>query len=450
MTESVSAVRTVRRSDTPGMTVQADVCVVGAGISGTTAAIMLARRGHRVALVDSCTWIGGQAVGVPIGTIAGLFSSGPNPFLLSPVLASEVLDALAREDACFIQYSRRARTNTVVYDEVTAMRIFEQMLRAGDVQIILGGVVTAADLDGRRIRAVDVATRFGACRIAARAFVDASGDAALAWTAGLACREPTMAIHGTQMCVLEGVVCGDPAETRAVVQHAEGLIRERGEAYGLTRREGVIFLLPSRQVAILNVTHVETPLDPVAFWHHGLEGREQVERAIALLKAEYPEVFGRAHVRSLGHPGIRQTRSIVGMHMLTVDEVNAGVRFPDAIARVAWPIELHDTAAGYRWEPFPDGHVHYIPLRSLLHAEADNLIATGRCIDADPFALSSVRVMGPCMATAVAAAECIDLALRSDSSLHDVDAGKVQERIAPNLDGEWPWPPEGGNSAAGA
>lgn len=179
MTESVSAVRTVRRSDTPGMTVQADVCVVGAGISGTTAAIMLARRGHRVALVDSCTWIGGQAVGVPIGTIAGLFSSGPNPFLLSPVLATEVLDALAREDACYIQYSRRARTNTVVYDEVTAMRIFEQMLRAGDVQIILGGVVTAADLDGRRIRAVDVATRFGACRIAARAFGDASGDAAL-------------------------------------------------------------------------------------------------------------------------------------------------------------------------------------------------------------------------------------------------------------------------------
>lgn len=442
MTERPSAVRAVRRADSPGATVEADVCVVGAGISGTTAAIMLAREGHRVVLVDACTWVGGQAVGVPIGTIVGLFSSGPNPALLSPVFASEVLDALAEQDACHIQYSRRAHTNTVVYDEITLMRIFEQMLRDHAVKIILGAVLTGVDRDDRRLRGIEVATRFGQCRIAARAFVDASGDAALAWTAGLACREPTISVRGTQMCVVEGVACGDASQARQVIQHAEHLIREHGEAYGLARREGVIFLLPSRQVAILNVTHVETPLDPVAFWQEGLEGREQVERAFALLRAEYPEVFGRAHIRSLGHPGIRQTRSIVGAHMLTVEETQVGERFPDAIARVAWPIELHDTDAGFVWERFPDGHVYYIPLRSLLHAEADNLIAVGRCIDADPFALSSARVMGPCMAMAVAAAACIDLALPGDNSLHDVDPNEIQARIAPNLDGVWPWPRE--------
>jgi hypothetical protein len=40
-------------------------------------------------------------------------------------------------------------------------------------------------------------------------------------------------------------------------------------------------------------------------------------------------------LRRLGHPGIRQTRTIVGEYMLTVEDVLAGRRFPDAIARVA-------------------------------------------------------------------------------------------------------------------
>ena len=46
--------------------------------------------------------------------------------------------------------------------------------------------------------------------------------------------------------------------------------------------------------------------------------------------------------------------------------------------------------------------VHYVPLGSLIPAGADNVCAAGRCIDADLAALSSVRVMGPCMAMGMA------------------------------------------------
>lgn len=433
----------VVRREKPEITrVEADVCVVGAGMSGTTAAIMLGRRGRRVVLIDACPWIGGQAIGVPIGTIGGLFSSGPEPYLLTPIFASELLEELGRQDACYFQRSRRARTVNVVYDDVALMRIFERKAREAGVRTILGGVVTEARIEGRRLRAVRVATRFGLCEVEADAFVDTSGDAALTWVAGLSCRTATFPIYGTQMCILEGVEYGDASRAREIGFEAERLFREKGKEYGLTRHEGVIFPLPSRGMAVLNVTHVATPLDPVRFWEEASVGREEAERAVALLKAEYPEVFGRAHVRSLGHPGIRQTRSIVGAYMLTVEDVREGRRFPDAIARVAWPIELHDTAAGFRWEPFPDGHLHYIPLRSLIHAEADNLIAAGRCIDADPLALSSIRVMGPCIAMAVAAAETVDIFLSGVSSLHEVDAALVQERIRPNLEGTVSWPAE--------
>ncbi|HLS50195.1 MAG TPA: FAD-dependent oxidoreductase, partial [Actinomycetaceae bacterium] len=106
-------------------------------------------------------------------------------------------------------------------------------------------------------------------------------------------------------------------------------------------------------------------------------------------------------------------------------------RFPDAVARTAWPIELHDHATGYVWEPFGPDHVHYIPLRSLTPPAVDNLLVAGRCIDGDPAALSSVRVMGPCGATGMAAAHALDIA--RGGSVHDIDARELTQRLAANL-----------------
>ena len=62
------------------------------------------------------------------------------------------------------------------------------------------------------------------------------------------------------------------------------------------------------------------------------------------------------------------------------------------------------------WEPFDADHVHYVPLGSLTPPAVDNLVAAGRCIDGDATALSSVRVMGPCIAMGAAAAHALDLA----------------------------------------
>ena len=56
--------------------------------------------------------------------------------------------------------------------------------------------------------------------------------------------------------------------------------------------------------------------------------------------------------------------------------LRAGTRFADAVARTAWPIELHDRPEGYVWEPFPDDHLHYVPFGSLVPAEAEDRKST--------------------------------------------------------------------------
>ena len=216
----------------------------------------------------------------------------------------------------------------------------------------------------------------------------------------------------------------DPAEMDA-------RIAARGADYGLLRRGGLAFYFPGRGTAVLNVTHIEAPLDPVRASQAQLAGKAQADGAIALLRAEFPGPSGRpgsapTATRGGGRPAGSRSR-----HQLTVDEVRAGTRFGDAVARTAWPIELHDRADGYVWETFEPDHVHYVPLRSMTPPDVHNVMAAGRCIDGDAAALSSVRVMGPCAAMGAAAAHALDLA--DGGSTHDIDLDRLRDRLAPNL-----------------
>lgn len=84
----------------------------------------------------------------------------------------------------------------------------------------------------------------------------------------------------------------------------------------------------------------------------------------------------------------------------------------------------------------PPEHVHYIPLGSQVPPEGDNLVAAGRCIDADLAALSSVQ--WPCMAMGAAAAHALDLA--GSGSVHQIDIAALQKRVGDNLDRkDAPW-----------
>ena len=201
--------------------------------------------------------------------------------------------------------------------------------------------------------------------------------------------------------------------------------------YGLVRRDGLAFFFPGRNTAVMNMTHVEAPLGAVRAASAQLAGRAQADRVVGFLRAEFPRAFGDAKVRLYGLPGRRQTRWITAEHQLSLEEVRTGYQFEDAVARTAWPIELHDTIEGYVWEAFGPDHVHYVPLRSLIPKGSHNLVAAGRCVDGDAAALSSVRVMGPCAAMGEGAAHALDLA--GTGSVRDVDPAQLRERVTLNI-----------------
>ena len=417
----------VRSKDAAVAQVGADICVVGAGISGISAAVEAARLGRNVLLVDGLPSLGGQAVNSIIGTFCGLYSNGPNARQLTHGIADDILRDLGAQGAA--RPMRGPMTITVYYDEVALSRWVETTVRAAGIRVVVGAVLREVRFENRGIKELFLATRYGDLRITATGFVDATGDAALVWQAGLPCRQPDVPIYGTQIVVLEHL---NEAHKPSPKAYSERLAAKAKE-YGLVRQDGFAFFFPERGTAVVNMTHVETPLDPIGASEKGLDGKDQADRVVQFLKKEFPDAFGKARVRAYGLPGIRQTRWIVGQHQLTADEVRAGAHFEDEIARTAWPIELHGQPEGYLWEPFSDDHLHYVPLRSLIPADADNLLATGRCIDGDAAALSSVRVMGPCIGMGAAAAHALDLA--GSGSVQQVDLAALRRRLAHNLEG---------------
>ena len=422
-----TATRMVQKGDKANVqAVGADICVVGAGIAGVSAALEAARLGHKVALVDGLPALGGQAVNSVIGIFCGLYSNGPTPYQLTHGIADNIIRDLGAAGAL---HYRRGAWRSVLYDEIVLSRWIEETVRAAGITVILGAVLRGVTSEDRRILAVDLATRYGDVRLTAKAFVDATGDAALAWQAGLPCREPAeVTVFGSQMVLLEGINLDNYPEREEVSVR----LREKAGDYGLVRRDGFAFSFPSRGTAIVNMTRIETPLEPVSATAQALEGKAQADQVIHFLKSEFPLAFGNARARTYGLPGIRQTRWIVGRQQLTVNDVRAGTRFQDAGARTAWPIELHDRWEGYIWETFAEDHVHYIPMGSLIPPDIDNLVAAGRCIDGDVAALSSVRVMGPCIATGAAAAHALDLA--GGGSVHSISPTELQERLKDNLE----------------
>jgi hypothetical protein len=99
----------------------------------------------------------------------------------------------------------------------------------------------------------------------------------------------------------------------------------------------------------------------------------------------------------------RAGRMIAGQYVLTGEDVLAGRKFHDAVARGAWPIEQWNARGEPRLRYLADGAYYEIPARSLRAAGAQNLFMGGKTISANVESIASARVMGCCLATGAAA-----------------------------------------------
>jgi hypothetical protein len=152
---------------------------------------------------------------------------------------------------------------------------------------------------------------------------------------------------------------------------------------------------------------------------------------IAAFLRDYVPGFAEAYVAQSGvQVGVRETRRILGDHMLTGEDILTARKFDDVIARGTYPVDIHDpNGKGTVLRSVPAGDAYDVPLRCLLPRDVDDLLTAGRCISGTHEAHSSYRVTPTAMATGQAAGVCAALAAASGRRPRDVDIAAVQAEL---------------------
>lgn len=193
-----------------------------------------------------------------------------------------------------------------------------------------------------------------------------------------------------------------------------------------------MFLLPHPGEWWANVSRVHhiDATDADQLTQAEIEGHRQVLYLVDFMRKRLPGFENCTLLDTGTQIGVRETRRIMGEYVLTADDVFGARRFEDAVARVSFPIDIHDvTGGGGFFEGPREGPYYTIPYRCLVPLEIDNLLVAGRCISATHEAHGSLRVMPPCFATGQAAGTAAALALETDVVPRKVNVALLRESL---------------------
>ncbi|MGH7706858.1 MAG: FAD-dependent oxidoreductase, partial [Vulcanimicrobiaceae bacterium] len=210
---------------------------------------------------------------------------------------------------------------------------------------------------------------------------------------------------------------------------------ERARASGevdVPRELVSFFSSPYPDEVTVNMTRVTAidPLDPDDLTRAEVEARAQVMQLAGFFRRHVPG-FANARIAATGTQiGIRESRRIVGAYTLTGADVVAARSFPDAVARSAYPIDIHNPAgSGTTTQRLAPGASYEIPYRCLLPERVDGLLVAGRCISTTHEALASTRLTPTVMTLGQAAGTAAALAVSSDREPRAIDVAELRARL---------------------
>jgi glycine/D-amino acid oxidase-like deaminating enzyme len=425
--------------------IAADVAVLGGGPSGIAAALGAREAGASAVLLERHPVLGGMGTAALVNNFCPAHKDHVSTrFIIGGVFA-RIRDELIR---------RRAIYSTCHLEgyipEAFDAAVRDLLVQAG-VRVLTGAEVASAELrdDGGRIALCD-GREVAACRV-----VDASGDATFAHRAGCPTvfgREHDGAVMPMSMCYeIRGI---DLAEARSGMPWTAGHDATMGEDYiwvtmhptvdgwiaedrarGLLSipREHIssILSMPGRPThATVNYSRVfcADPTDPGQLRVATAEGLLQVEDGIAFFRRRLPG-FGRVElVRTALQIGVRESRRIRGLHVLSGEEAWACAQFDDVIAQCRYAIDIHEPNSDRTTlRSFPPGKHYDIPWRCLIPSGGPScIVVAGRAISATHEAASSFRVSPSMMAIGEAAGVTAALAASDRRAMAAVGHEPVQ------------------------
>ena len=415
----------------PTITSHADIVIAGGGPAGASAAIAAARMGAQVTLVERYGFLGGMATA---GFVFPFMShyAGERPVIAG--IWGELLARLAQYPYGYKPSTHISGIGHVGFDLEGVKQSWLAMCLDAGVKLLLHTFISDAMLDGDRVTGLITHSKSGREELSARVVVDCTGDGDVAARAGAPFvigrpsdgRVMPMSMHFR----MAGV------EMRRMPSRAEiNTLYARDKAAGLLAnpRENVLwFDTPHPDQVHFNTTRLlnflGTERDDLTAAE--IEAQRQVQEMVAWLTATVPG-FEKAYLLLTGtQVGVRETRRIIGEHVVTEEELLGLTKYPDAIALCAYPVDIHNPAgAGTIIKEVPFGEYYSIPYRALLPLQVENLLVAGRPISTTHEAHSATRIQPLAAATGQAAGIAAVLALRDNILVRRLDPARLREAL---------------------
>ena len=397
-----------------------DLIVVGGGISGVAAAVSAAREGLSVLLLEK------------FGSLGGAMSNS----LVFPFMSYRVRGANGRltSEGIFTEMrERKEKYNDANWE--TYKLVFDDMVSESGVDVLFHVTAFESVIEDRRIKSLKVATKSGVMEFFADFFIDASGDGELIAMSGCDYqlgRESDGFCQPMTTCFrMSGVDVKKYLEEEPMLQEKYKKLREEGKIEN--PRENLL-VFPGMDEGILhfNTTRVikHDPTNPFDVSRAEILARRQVMEMVNFMK-ENSSAFEHASLVSIAnHIGVRESRKLRGVHILTADELKSCKDFEDTIAIGKYDIDIHNpTGTGTYIYKMKEGEYYRIPYRSLLPKEYDNMLVAGRCLSADHEAHSAVRIMPICACMGEAAGVAVALAFKTCKNTHTVDVQTLRTKL---------------------
>lgn len=395
---------------------EVDLCIVGGGAAGLGAAVGAARSGVKsILLVERYGFCGGANVAGMSGTLCGLFASGTGEAdFITTGFSREFHDQLSARGGLAAPFPF-GKTYLSVHDPLVWKELADDYLLEYKIGLLYHTLFVGVAIKERNVTHVIVENKNGRGAIAARTFIDASGDADLimcahgGYTQGKegVTQAPTMIFRMMNVDVPRAMQTG-PDDLAELIHKA----KLTGDFY-LPRSHCYMYPSPRNGEYSCNMTRIDPPadagkrclsgVDTDDLTYSELEGRKLVREYERFLRISIPG-FEEAFVNDIGTQiGVRQTRSIIGKEVLRNSDVLNAKKFgAGAVTRSAWPIEDH--SHGEVKIVYLENDYYEIPAETLVPAELDNVWAAGRCFSAEHEALASARVVAQCLEMGFAAA----------------------------------------------
>jgi len=443
---------------------ESDVCVVGGGSAGVAAAVAASRAGAQVILVEACGYLGGTSTAGLVGPLMTSYSSDGSQQVIGGIF-QEVVDLMVVLDGAIDPSQVEGGTAFGAFIQVGHARLTPcspEALKLATMQIVektgcrvmFHTSFLQAHVDKNQVTGIVLHNKAGLGIIKAKVFVDTSGDADVASSAGVPFtvgRIEDGRMMPATMFMRLGNVNDDEVQAWADAHPKEALFesivqqaRKEERWVGISREYLNLYREPEPGVYRANITRLlgidGTNPDDLS-WAE-MEGRRQCLQVFRFMRENCPGLKNAKLLETASRIGIRETRHIHGLYTLTGEDVVAGSQFPDAIARCAYPIDIHDPL-GKRHVDIPLGNqlkqslsmkpntpLYYeIPYRCLVPENLENLLVAGRPISATHEGAASARVIPPCYATGQAAGLAAALSVKTDCRVPNVDPAKLQERL---------------------